>query len=76
MSKTMCSELFEAINLDGFTQVEDVQEMARVFGLLSCYAEAKANAIRMRLRGDIEAARSFEKNCEYTYGDLPVWAKW
>lgn len=37
---------------------------------------ASANAKRARLRGDIEAARKFEKGVEIFYKALPYKARW
>lgn len=67
----------EVPNLDCLSDdPADLKEAAQLFGLLSCYCDAKANALRMRQRGDIEAALRLEQNAEQTYKELPQWAKW
>ena len=70
--------MFEAPNLDSLSvSPAAMDEASRVLSLLASYAAAKAQAMRHRLETkDIEAALSFEKNCDATYQRLPEWARW
>jgi len=68
---------YEPVNLDAFSiDPADLRQLAEVYGGLAAYADLKANAMELRLKGDIEAALSFERSCETTYRRLPQWARW
>ncbi len=74
MTKT---QLFEAPNLDALTicpqEMDDAQE---VLTTLAEYARMKAQAMRQRMRGNIEGALIHEATCERIYALLPQWARW
>ncbi len=68
---------FEPINMDDFSvDPADLAHLSRVYGLYAAYAEHKANAMRYRFAGDMEAAEAHEKCCEGVYKRLPQWARW
>ncbi len=66
---------FEVPNLDGVDD-RDRQALEWVFGRLAAYCDAKGRACKMRLKGDIEAAVSFERHCDQLHAELPKWARW
>jgi hypothetical protein len=69
--------VFEVPNLDDMSiDPADYNAAAAVLGQLACYAGAKGHAMRLRLKGDIEAALSWERMLEGMYARLPQWAKW
>lgn len=70
------SDLFAPMNLDGFADEEDTREASRVLSLLSSYANNRAQAMKMRAAGDIQAAQSWERAADATYQRLPQWARW
>lgn len=70
-------------NLDGFESIQDLSDFRKECkrleeGLanLRSYAEAKENAMRMRLSGKIEGALRFEQAAETVYERLPESLKW
>jgi hypothetical protein len=81
---TLQNQLSQEIpNLDSFIDpaeldqfVAECRECERVLASLRSYAEAKAGAMRLRLKGNIEGAQRFESAAETVYGRLPEWARW
>jgi hypothetical protein len=73
----MESQLFEVPNLDCLTiDPIELRRAGDVFSLLACYAEHTARAMELRLEGDTDGARSFERAAQTVYDRLPDWAKW
>jgi hypothetical protein len=69
--------LFDAPNLDGLSiDPADLDRAADVFRLLASYAQAKAQAMRLRLAGDVNQAVAMERYCDAEYKRLPEWARW
>lgn len=69
--------MFDVPNLDGLTDdPAELLELSSVLGILACYADYKARAIRHRKGGDVEAALSFERAADFQYKRLPEWARW
>lgn len=69
-------DVVPAINLDCMTTAEEYQDCAYILHLLSAYCDAKASACKLRLAGDIEAAKSYEASADSYYEKLPEWARW
>jgi hypothetical protein len=64
-------------NLDCLsTEAADLDQAARLFGLLAALATEKAVAMRARTAGKAGDARDCEAVCDKLYFALPPWAKW
>ncbi len=56
----------DPVNLDGFSiDPSNLRQLAEVYGRLAAYADQKAAAMELRLKGDIEAACR-RRACETT----------
>jgi len=64
------------INLDGFANTEELEEVAQALTTLAAYAKTKARAMRDRAAGEINDALAQERECERYYQALPEWARW
>jgi len=69
-------EVIDVPNLDGLATANEYQDCAYILHLLSSYCDAKASACKLRLEGDIEAAKSYEASADSYYEKLPEWARW
>jgi hypothetical protein len=58
------------------TRANKLKKRAEELMLLASYAEGKANAMRCRLKGNIEHAIRFEGACEHVYKRLPAKLRW
>lgn len=63
-------------NLDAIDDAEELEQLADAFLKLSTYADRKARAVRMRLKGCIDTALAAEKFADSVYRQLPKWARW
>jgi hypothetical protein len=69
--------LFDAPNLDGLSiDPADYDRAEQVFRQLAGYCNAKAQAMRLRLGGDVNRALAVERYADGLYEQLPVWAQW
>ncbi len=62
-------------NLDSL-DARELCAMELVTSILSLYCHDKRHAITLRLKGDIEAAQSYERAAQRAYDRLPAWARW
>jgi hypothetical protein len=64
-------------NLDDATlNPDELAEFGRNCGMISAYAEHRAMAMRHRLNGEIENARTYERRCQSIYDLLPPGWRW
>lgn len=76
-AKALQDSGFEAPNLDGLSlNPDDLKEAATLFRRLAKYADHKARAMELRLRGNIPVALLFEAKADAVYKRLPTWARW
>ncbi len=73
-------ELF-ADDVVGFPNLDELQPselcaMELTLDILSLYCHDKRHAITLRLKGDIEAAQTWERAAQRAYDRLPSWARW
>jgi hypothetical protein len=69
--------LFESPNLDGLSMdPADYDRAEQVLRQLAGYCNAKAQAMRLRLAGDVNRALAVERYADGLYQQLPQWAKW
>jgi hypothetical protein len=66
---------FDVPNLDD-QDADDLAELETTFNRLAAYSGYMAIAKRLRAKGDIECALSYEKCADRQYRLLPAWAKW
>jgi hypothetical protein len=83
ITRTDSSLAIEAENLDGFIDPQDLRKLQaeikeRIGDLqgIAKYCSLKADAMELRLKGNIPLAARFEDHCEQVYKTLPKWAKW
>lgn len=62
------------MNLDNFT--EDPAEVKRVGPLLERYCHFRAIAMKYRIRGNVDMAKTFENLCENIFKQLPEELRW
>ncbi len=70
--------MFDPINLDSLsTDPNDYHTIARVLDTLAEYARRKAEAMKLRMNGEIDRAAVIELgSLVKLYSVLPVWACW
>ena len=59
-----------------YPEEEDAEKALDVLHLLHTYSTNCAQAVRHRLKGDVDQALRFEARCEMIYRDLPPYARW
>ena len=69
--------VFEVPDLDAIDSAEDLEEVARVFVLLSRYAVLSAKAVRASEEGRIQPVREITTvDLPEIHAELPAWARW
>jgi hypothetical protein len=83
ITKNEDSITIECENLDAFISREDLRSIkSQLMDLqgqiqeIANYAEAKANAMELREKGNVKLALVYDAICEKVYFNLPAWAKW
>ena len=66
---------FDVPNMDAM-DTDDLAALEWTLDQLSKYADHKRRARALRVKGDIQAALSWEQACQNVYISLPVWARW
>ncbi len=66
---------FEVPNLDGLND-DELREVDRTYTALAIITDAMIRARALRLKGDIDAALSFERFADARIKKLPQWARW
>jgi len=69
-----CAESPELILSD--SQIDQTRNVENAVDLLKLYAEGKAHAMGLRLRGEIARAVGVEDTCDYIYGCMPESVRW
>jgi len=59
-----------------YPEESDTEKALEVLHALHTYATNCAQAVRHRIKGDVDQALRFEARCEMIYRDLPPYARW